>query len=181
MLFRKEGVDGAVSEDIYSSVIDRMVGNGNAQDSFSLDSILEAPMFRVGDELPAISRAWIMRDNARNYRNDVIPIFPTFLCAAHGIYFQGIIRARTGHRKVLTDAHLSVEIRHILQYIGESGNGVCATVEQWKTLQHNGGISNYMADLNELYQTGPKLTPWCKAISGRPRCLSKLGWIFQVV
>lgn len=92
-------------------------------------SNFEKSISGVRNEWTDIYRACIVTGNARNYPNDVLPVISQFPCAAHGICLQGLIHPETARGISLFDAHFSVAMRKVHQYIRESGNDVCTPVQ----------------------------------------------------
>lgn len=47
-------------------------------------SIFEAVMARVKVEFPTVLDAWLVKDNARNYQNYLVPVVAPFIAKSHG-------------------------------------------------------------------------------------------------
>lgn len=85
-------------------------------------SILDAIVARIRLDVPTFTCLTVITDNARKYQNDVVPVVASFICHAHGVTMEALIHLGSTRGTVLVDAHFSVAMDNVQQYV--QGKGV---------------------------------------------------------
>lgn len=139
-----------------SFFVDHVCENDKKQDRIFTISIFEAVLYRIRKEIPEATEIVFCTDNARNYNNNVLPVYLPWVCEQYGFHLHSILHPDACCGKSCVDCHFAVSFRLLKRYILETKFDVLTPEDIVDALRYEGGIRNTFVDyirVNRKFKT----------------------------
>lgn len=94
------------------------------KDCFAVFRIFDAIIARMVVEQPNIQNVLVMTDNAKRYKNLVLPVAFVYIAFHHNIFLNGIIHPETACGKSIVDPHFPISMMHVHRFVTETETNV---------------------------------------------------------
>ena len=133
--------------------LDQIMNDSNIQDSGTVIGLLEVGFQAIIKELPFITEAVLVSDNASSYQNHLL----TFMIGIYNqkfedkLFISSIVHSETQYGKTLLDAHFATTNRHLLYFMKNFKENRVTKINSprglaW-ALSFNKGVKNSMIQL----------------------------------
>lgn len=134
-------------------IIAHIVNNSNRQDIWAASMIIQATVARVCLFPLQGTKMCIFSNNARTYRNDIIPVVAPVKCKAHSFQLHGFIYPETAHSKTLVDAHFGIVMRHVHRLVKQTQLDVTTPEDLVCALHHDGEFRSAQRSCSQYTET----------------------------
>lgn len=109
---------------LFNIAVDYIVPNCSTQDTWVAVMIADAVVARSHRECPDAVDLWLVSDNARTYKYDVLLLVAPFIASAHGLALRSLLYPETARGKSLVDTHFPIVLRQLHRYLKETESEV---------------------------------------------------------
>lgn len=160
--------------------MDHIMKDDTTEDWQAVASSLEAMLKRIKSELPYVTKAVLVSDNAGCYNNNTLPIVLPYVFMANGIMLKSFLHGETCDGKGPCDAHFSIAMSKVWDFV-RLGADVCTASSIVVAINAENGLANTIAEVIIPDRTSSAMVHWINMEKENKKRVRSIGRASEIV